>query len=405
MKKCIQTAWLICAVLCLLGCQSHSPLARAAPDPDPEILGCRTGPESAVRTIPVEVWRGRETALSDYDTPRVCQLLEKVSRQLQAQGAMLRFEMTGPVEVHADLGRANNPSMKRTVPVKDGHLRVVIVDAIESCGGTVGYILGCTPKLGQPLVYAKRHDLFNDPAPEWVIWAHEMGHAVGLVHPDYGMASKTFADRIMTYMPKSQSQTLAHHEPAHFEQLGQMAKAGDGGSRAATGEPPIQSKPITARDLVSFVANAGQHGVPLKPLEHLDDNALLLLRVLLEPPVPSEDPLQLGLSQGVRINALVSLAELGRDEAQAFVRDYLLRHHDTASESLRRYGLWALGRGQARHPVEATRLVLQEATQASFWCKEKAPEQKQLGCQVLSEAAQDALRDNLVAYKNMPLAR
>jgi hypothetical protein len=148
---------------------------------------------------------------------------------------------------------------------------------------------------------------------------------------------------------------------------------------------------VTVQELIPFVLRAGQHGLPLAPLEHLNDAALLTLRVLLEPAASTDSALLARMSEAVRINALVPLAELGRDDAQAFVRDYLMRQTGSAHQNVRRYGLWALGRGQLRHPTEATRLFLQQASEAGFWCAD--PNKDSANCTALANAAQEARRE------------
>jgi hypothetical protein len=116
---------------------------------------------------------------------------------------------------------------------------------------------------------------------------------------------------------------------------------------------------------------------------------LLNLRVLLEPSAAIDNPLISRISQAMRINALVPLAELGRDRAQAYVRDYLRSQTGMANQNLRRYGLWALGRGQLRHPTDDTRIFLQRATQVGFWCADQAT--KAADCVASAQAAQEAL--------------
>jgi hypothetical protein len=93
----------------------------------------------------------------------------------------------------------------------------------------------------------------------------------------------------------------------------------------------------------------------------------------------------------LRINALVPLAELGREQAQAYVRSYLLRQSDAASVDVRRYGLWALGRGQLRHPTPATREFLQQAGEPDFWCA--SPRGAAADCRALALAARKAMAD------------
>ena len=214
-----------------------------------------------------------------------------------------------------------------------------------------------------------------------------------VMHSDCGSALQVFSDASKTHQLQPPLQAMDSRQTMRFERL----SLSEGGAMqvAAVADLPEPIKPLAPQDLVFFVMDAGQYGVPLQPLEHLDDAALLLLRVLLEPSSSVANPLLVGLSQGVRINALVTMAELGRDEVQTFVRDYLLRQSGSANATLRRYGLWALGRGQLRHPTEATRLFLQQASQANFWCKDQG---KGLGdCQALAEAAQDAVRSFSVA--------
>ena len=368
---------------CLAGCQSMAPPVDEAAAPG--VAACRVGDGSAQRTIQVEVWRGREDGLSAYSTARVCQQLQEVSRQLLSQGVRLRFEVMGAVQTHTGLGRANNASMQ-AITASDGRLKLVIVDAIAQCGDSVGYILGCTPQLGRPLIYAKRHDPFHDQAPEWVIWAHEMGHAVALYHPDApGMGS--VPERIMTYMPLPQSHVLLSHESANFAQLGTLVSPPR--MHAALGQPPGPAAPIGPEQLLARVREAGPHGLPLGPLAHLDDAALMALRPLLQPGAGPQTQPEPG--RPARTNALVLMAELGRDAVQAFVREYLVRQTDPAHRDLRLDGLLALGRGQLRHPTEASLAFLKQASDANFWCADTR--QSASDCSALADAARDALRD------------
>ena len=148
---------------------------------------------------------------------------------------------------------------------------------------------------------------------------------------------------------------------------------------------------VIVATVVAYVLGAGQHGLALQPLEHLDDEALLRLRLLLEPALQIEQPLLQRLSVPLRINALVALAELGREQAQAYVRGYLLRQAHSSNLDVRRYGLWALGRGQLRHPHPATRDFLRQAVEPAFWCA--AGQATSADCQALAQAARKAASD------------
>lgn len=392
MKKGLWRGWAAWVCVLLAGCETTGPQVRE--DAPPGVLACSVGPSGQAHTVRLEVWRGRESGLSKYGVAQVCRRLDEVSRGLQAQGAAVRFEVSGTVQVHPDLGPANNTRMQQAVTALDGLVRLVIVDAIDVCGGTVGYILGCTPQIGRPLVYVKSHDMLNDVAPEWVIWAHELGHTVALPHPDNGFSGRTYPERIMTYMPQPQSSSLVEPEPTRFGGLGSSVNGSGGGGAGASGAAvgaPETDRPVAAQDLVAFILKAGQHGVPLQALAHLDDDALLNLRAVLEPSAAIGNPWLSRISQAVRINALVPLAELGRDKAQAYVRDYLQSQKGEANQNLRRYGLWALGRGQLRHPTEDTRIFLQRATQVGFWCADEAT--KAADCIASAQAAQEAQED------------
>jgi hypothetical protein len=370
----------------ITGCNGTAP--KVVEDAAPGVLACSVGDQSAGRVIQVEVWRGREDNLSEYRMARVCQRLLEVSQQLLAQGVNLRFDVLGAVQIHSGLGRANNHLMQ-SIQATQGKLKLVIVDAIAQCGDAAGYILGCTPQLGRPVLYAKKHDPNNDRAPEWVIWAHEMGHAAALYHPDApGMV--TVPERIMTYMPLPQSTVLADYESASFAQLGSIVNMPR--MQAAMGSRQGSGGRINAEQLLPLVKEAGPHGVSLSQLTHLDDSALLTLGALLEP-APTAVNAAASQSPGlpVRINALVLLAELGKREAQAYVRQYLRSQSGAQTLNIRLYGLQALGRGQQRNPTEESLTFLAQATEEKFWCD--AGQQSAQDCAALAEAARDALRD------------
>jgi hypothetical protein len=319
----------------------------------------------------------------------VCQRLAQVSQGLLAQGAAVRFQVMGQVQVRPEFGPVGYSEMERVAPGGRDTVRIVVVDAIGQCDDTTapkgGYILGCAPTIGQPLIFLNRAH-FSDRAPEWVVWAHELGHTVGLHHPD-DVRPPTASQRLMTYMPLPESTTLTASEAPRYAQLG-IPQPGSG-SGAAVGVVPDNLPPINVAQLIPFILTTGQHGVPLRQLEHLSDVELLTLRALLEPTQHIDNAALKQLSVPLRINALVPLAELGRDQAQAYVRDYLMRQNDAASLDVRRYGLWALGRGQLRHPTDSTRQFLQQAGQPGFWCAAAAADKN--GCQQLAEAAQYAM--------------
>jgi hypothetical protein len=369
----------------ITGCNSTPP--KVVDNAAPGALACSVGDQAAERVIQVEVWRGREDSLSAYGVSHVCQRLQEVSRQLLTQGVNLRFEVLGSVQIHTGLGRANN-NLMQSIQAAEGQLKLVIVDAIAQCGDAAGYILGCTPQLGRPVFYVKRHDSFNDRAPEWVIWAHEMGHAAALYHPDApGLA--TVPERIMTYMPMPQSSVLATHESANFAQLGAIVNMPR--MLAATGMLPFSAARINAEQLLPLVQEAGPHGVSLGQLAHLDDTALLSLAPLLEPVPTAVNAASTRASLPVQTNALVLLAELGKGEAQAYVRQYLRRQTGPDTLNIRLYGLQALGRGQQRHPTEESLAFLGQAIEESFWCA--GAQHSAQDCAALAEAARDALRD------------
>lgn len=375
-----------CFFALITGCNGTAP--KVVENAAPGALACSVGDQAAERVIQVEVWRGREDSLSAYGVSHVCQRLQEVSRQLLAQGVNLRFEVLGSVQIHVGLGRANNHLMQ-SIQAVEGQLKLVIVDAIAQCGDAAGYILGCTPQLGRPVLYAKKHDPINDRAPEWVIWAHEMGHAAALYHPDApGMV--TVPERIMTYMPLPQSTVLANYESANFAQLGSIVNTPR--MQAAMGLRHGSASRISAEQLLPLVKEAGPHGVSLSQLTHLDDVALLTLSTLLEPAISAGNAAALqspGLP--VQTNALVLIAELGRREAQAYVRQYLRRQSGASTLNIRLYGLQALGRGQQRHPTEESLTFLAQATEEKFWCAEG--QESAQDCKALAEAARDALHD------------
>ncbi len=374
-----------CIFALITGCNSTAP--KVVENAAPGALACSVGDQAAGRVIQVEVWRGRDDSLSAYGVGQVCQRLQDVSRQLLTQGVNLRFEVLGSVQIHTGLGRANN-NLMQSIQASEGQLKLVIVDAIAQCGDAAGYILGCTPQLGRPVFYVKRHDSCNDRAPEWVIWAHEMGHAAALYHPDApGLA--TVPERIMTYMPMPQSSVLVTYESANFAQLGSIVNMPR--MHAATGMLPFSAARINAEQLLPLVQEAGPHGVSLGQLAHLDDAALLSLAPLLEPEPTVVNAASTRPSVPVQTNALVLLAELGKGEAQAYVRQYLRRQIGSETLNIRLYGLQALGRGQQRHPTEESLTFLAQAIEEGFWCV--GAQQPAQACAALAEAARDALRD------------
>jgi len=389
MRLIIYLSFVFLSAMGLLGCESTGPKVNESAGPGTP--ACSVGISPAQRTVAVEVWRGQEGSLSGYSTQRVCERLDQVSRELHGQGASVRFELMGGVQTHGSLGVADNAAMVSAVPRQAGRLQLVLVDAIAQCGSTQvplgGFIRGCAIAMEQPLIYLNRQ-LFGDTLPEWVVWAHEMGHAVGLKHPD-DVRPPTYPQRIMTYMAVPESTTLTAQEAPAFAQLG--LAVGGAGSGAAVGVLPQNPPPVAASELIAFVLNAGQHGLPLQALAHLSDEDLLRLRLLLEPVSQIDSPLLQQLSVPLRINALVPLAELGREQAQAYVRSYLLRQSDAASVDVRRYGLWALGRGQLRHPTPATREFLQQAGEPDFWCAN--PRGTAADCRALALAARKAMAD------------
>jgi hypothetical protein len=376
--------WILWSGLCvfIVGCNWTAP--KVVEDAAPGAVACSVGDMAASRVIQVQVWRGRESGLSSYGVARVCQRLHEVGQQLLSQGVSLRFEVLGSIQSHSGLGRANNAAMQ-SVQATAGQLKLVIVDAIAQCGDTAGYILGCTPQLGLPVLYVKKHDAFDDPTPEWVIWAHEMGHAVALYHPD-APGSDTVPERIMTYMPLPQSTVLTNDEAVHFAQLGAIV-----GSRRMHAAQGLRGGPetrIAPEALLAWVQEAGPHGVSLAQLSHLDDAALLRLATLLDTGAGGNAQMP---SLPVRTNALVLLAELGQQDAQAYVRQYLRRATGAENLSIRQYGLEALGRGQQRHRSEETLSFLAQASDEQFWCA--SAQSSAQDCAALAESAREALRE------------
>jgi hypothetical protein len=385
------TAWLLAAACAALaGCETTGPQVNVNSAAGASEVACSVGADNPQRTVRIEAWRGFEANVAGYTTERVCQRLAEVGQGLLAQQAAVRFEVMGQVRVHADLGPADNSDMANTGAVPAHTVRLVVVDALIQCGSTNaptgGFIRGCAPRIGQPVVFLNRA-VFGDSTPEWITWAHELGHTVGLRHPD-DVRPPTASQRLMTYMPLPDSTSLTASESPRYAQLGTPQPGS--GSGAAVGVVPDNLPPINVAQLIPFILATGQHGVPLQQLQHLSDAELLTLRALLEPAAQIDNPALKQLSLPLRINALVPLAELGRDQAQAYVRDYLLRQTDAASLDLRRYGLWALGRGQQRHPTDATRQFLQQAGQPGFWCA--APGADKTSCQALASAATKAQR-------------
>jgi hypothetical protein len=375
--------WILWSIMSvsIVGCNSMAP--KVVEDAAPGTLACSVGDNAASRVVQVQVWRGRENGLSTYGVDHVCQRLQEVGQQLLSQGVSLRFEVVGTVQTHSSLGRVNNAAMQAEQATA-GQLKLVIVDAIVQCGDTAGYILGCTPQLGRPVFYVKKHDAIYDPTPEWIIWAHEMGHAVALYHPD-APGTDTVPERIMTYMPLPQSTRLANDEAANFAQLGSFVSMRR--MHAAQGLRVEPETRITPEALLPLIQEAGPHGVSLAKLSHLDDTALLRLSTLLDSGAggTTQRP-----SFPVRTNALVLLAELGKQEAQAYVRQYLRRASGAETLSLGLYGLEALGRGQQRHRNEETLAFLKQASDERFWCESALSSAED--CAALAESARDALR-------------
>lgn len=383
--------------MALTGCETTGPQVTEVPLGS---LACSVGTPQARHTVQVQAWRGKESRLSVYNTAGVCDRLQQVSEGLNAQGTSVRFDLMGSVQTLSSLGMADRAAMRTAVPSQAGMLRLVIVDAISQCGSvnvpSGGFIRGCTPAQGQGLIYMKRQ-LMGDAVPDWVVWAHEMGHTVRLPHPDGQrppIPPSTLPDRVMGYLVTPQASDVAAHEIAPFNRLGQSVNGSDSDAGATLGLLP-DSPPVRVSDLIPYVLAAGQHGLDLRALEGLDDSALLSLRLLLEPTAQIDHPLLRALSESrllpVLINALVPLAELGREQAQAYVREYLLRPSAANNVDVMRYGLWAMGRGQQRHPTPETRQFLQQATQAVFWCTARRAEGSD--CQALAQAAVKAMAD------------
>lgn len=388
-------------LVALGGCQTTGPTAQEPLAPNQ--VACTVGDGSVANPIVTRVWRGSASSLDAYDSGQVCARLGEVGGSLQEQGARLLFGVTGPIAESPRFDRADNALM-RTWPVPSNELHLVIVDAIAQCGSTSGYILGCTPQLGRPVVFVKRHALFQDWAPEWVIWGHEMGHAAGLLHPDHQGQQPTYPTRLMTYMPTPESTQLTVPEPTRLTQLAQTTGMG-GNAGAAIGPDSAAAvgaalmtetqarvgaqQTITAAQLIPYILVTGTHGVPIQSLTHLDDNALLTLRVLLT----GADALPGALR--TQVNALVTIAELGGPQAQEYVRTALGPGGELTGLQLRRYGLWALGRGQQRHPTAATQAFLRQAQSPAFWCG--APAISARDCEQLAKASGQAWQDTGLA--------
>lgn len=386
--------WLLGGMLTLAlsACQSPGP-ALFEPYDANQVM-CTTGAGESTDTtnaMATRVWRGDAPSLTGYGAAQICRRFTEISESLSPQGVTLRFALTGPVTVRSDLERADNTLM-RAWPSRADELHVVVVDAIAQCGRTSGYILGCTPQLGRPVVFVKQHALLQDWAPEWVIWAHELGHAAGLLHPDRQFQDPTFPHRLMTYMPTPDSTELVDAESERLAQLTQTDER-DGSGAAIGGAWPHPRPAITAAQIVPFVLASGTHGVPIDALAHMDDTALLTLRVLLI------DAGQIPALMAAQVNALVTIAELGGVQAQSYVRAALGPGGSIPGLQLRRYGLWALGRGQLRHPTEQTQAFLQQARSARFWCAQPEPTQSD-DCLQLAKAAGQAWEDASLAMRS-----
>ncbi len=306
-------------VLSLWGCQTTAPMV--AQSIGPHDVACQVATPGNGAMARVRVAKGDSDSLSAESTAGACSTLQQVGEALQAQGSALGFEVIGPVRSQSEWNQVDNLAMRNAVlrqPEPDS-VQVVITERITQCGASVGYILGCTPASGRPFVFIKQHNILQDWAPEWVIWAHELGHAVGLTHPDGANVEPARPKRIMTYAPNPQSVELATQEPEAFVQ---MSRFRSGGPVALTRAQSQQAAgaAVAAADVLKYVSRGGAHGVNLDPLAQLSDAQLLPLRQMLAP--------------GARLSALLQGAQFSPSEVPALNQWLVASNDDAAWSSL-----------------------------------------------------------------------
>jgi hypothetical protein len=301
--------------LSLSGCQTTGP--SVAKDVGPHDIACQVAAPSNGAMARVRLSKGDASALEDESTASACATLSRVGQALQDQGSAMGFEVIGPMRTHAQWNQVDNLSMRQAVlaqPEPDS-VHIIITERITQCGASVGYILGCTPASGRPFVFVKRHQLLQDWAPEWVIWAHELGHAVGLTHPDGANIEPTLPQRVMTYAPTPQSVELDGHEPLAFAQMQRFRVGGPVALTRAQAHEAAGAA-VAPERVLQFVSRAGAHGVNLQALSHLSDAQLLPLRRMLAPEAT--------------LDALLRDAPLSADDVPA-LNQWMLASNDEAS--------------------------------------------------------------------------
>ncbi|RBP46537.1 matrixin [Roseimicrobium gellanilyticum] len=264
--------------------------------------------------------------------------------------ANIRFEQSGPIDTVSSNGVVNSAEDFRALSRLGRN--VVVVDAINYCGGYIPGVVGCAPVPGSFMAVVRYGSL------EGMIWAHEFGHNCGLNHRDHSTA-------LMHPQIGSAHKSLNQHERDKFEQ-----KVASGRSRSVQSASESERDGAPPSSAQEYLDRVYLHGVPYAHVEGFGPQHIPALKAALNSPNRLHS----------WSNAVVGLAAIATPESVEAVLSFVRANNvsvSSGSYQVKRTAVMALGyavqkASTSQDPVyreaRAKALAqLQQAASGSYW--------------------------------------
>jgi hypothetical protein len=257
--------------------------------------------------------------------------------------AQVRLQRSGDVRAVRGPSIINTPQDFADLQAAGRH--IIIVDAINECGGYIPGIVGCAPVPDRFMALVRHHQ------HEDILWAHEFGHNRGLHHRDDTSA-------VMHPQLGSSRRSLTAQEASVYQ-------GASAGPQAATLQP-VEAPPAS---LDTYLNTLYIHGVPYSQVAHFDaTHVSRLTRILADP-----------AQQQRWSNAAIALATISTPQCLETIRSFIFKGQgrlSPAAYNAKRAALMALAysvhkstANSAPHQCQCALQLLRDSSTPQQWQK------------------------------------